>query len=238
MRLIVSYFKLYFLNTIRNPPALFFTLIFPPLMFLLTAHQWGNLRQNKIEAFIVFLNYSVQTVSFMLLGMGVSQEKNSEWSKYLRTLPVHVSTMIFGRLMHTLFLCFINLITISIVGIFILSIPVTLTELFSFYGVALLGVIPMMLMGMTIGYAANVESSRSIFTLLNLLLLFGAFSLPGTGIFSYLREGIPTYQLVVLSLKIISPEINIISPLICLGVYTIVFAFLFQKVYSNDRRTA
>lgn len=236
MQLALSYFKVYFLNTIRNTPALFFTLIFPPLMLLITAHQWGRGRQDQLEAFVVFLNYSVQTVSLMLLGMGVSQEKNSEWAKYLRTLPVPASTMVFGRILHTLFLSFINLITISIVGILVLSIPVTLPELGYFFLIALLGGIPMALMGMTIGYAANPESCRSIFTLLNLLLLFGSFSLPGSGVFSYIRQGIPTYQWMLLSSKVISPEISIMSPLICLSIYTIVFAFLFKKVYFKAKK--
>jgi len=236
MQLAKSYFKFYFLGTIRNTPALFFSLIFPVVMLLLTAHQWGTSREAKIEAFVVFLNYSVQTVSFMLLGMGVSIEKNSEWSKYKRTLPAPASTMVVGRLMHTLFLCCINLVTISLVGIFILSIPIQIPELFYFFAIALLGAIPMALMGMTIGYASSPESSRSIFTLLNLLLLFGAFSLPGSGIFSYVRQAIPTYQLTQLSLNIILPNVNVISPLVCLAVYTVLFAFLFQKVYFKTKR--
>ncbi|MES2613973.1 MAG: hypothetical protein V4591_01005 [Bdellovibrionota bacterium] len=237
MRLVLSYFKIYFLTTIRNTPALFFTLIFPPLLLLMTSHQWGTKDQDKIEAFVVFLNYSIQTVSLMLLGMGVSQEKNSEWSKYKRTLPTSVSTMVFGRMLHTLFLCVINLTTISIVGILILSIPVSLVQLSYFFVVALLGAIPMVLMGMTLGYAANPESSRSIFTLLNLLLLFGSFSLPASGIFYFIKQGIPTYQWMLLSLKVVEPEISVISPLICLGVYTVVFAFLFQKIYSRGQKT-
>lgn len=236
MRLVLSYFKFYFTGTIRNTPALFFTLIFPPLMLLLTSHSWGTTRENKLMAFVVFLNYSVQTVSLMLLGMAVSIEKNSEWSKYKRTLPAPVSTMVFGRLLHTLFLCLINLITISLVGIFILSIPISFEEISYFFAMALLGGIPMALMGMTIGYTANAESSRSIFTLLNLLLLFGSFSLPSTGFFSYVREGVPTYQWMLLSSKIIHPEISPVAPLVCLGVYTIIFAFLFQKVYFKARK--
>jgi ABC-2 type transport system permease protein len=231
MRLATNYFKIYLLSTVRNTPALFFTLIFPPLMLLLTAHQWGSARQDKLEAFIIFLNYSVQTVCLMLLGMGVSQEKNSSWSKYLRTLPVSAFTMVLGRVMHTLFLCFINLVTISIVAILALSMSVTLSELSYFFAIALLGGIPMALMGMTIGYAANPESSRSIFTLLNLLLLFGSFSLPATGISSYIRMFIPTYQWMLLSSKVVEPSLPILFPTICLAAYALIFAFLFQKIY-------
>jgi ABC-2 type transport system permease protein len=236
MRLSLSYFKIYFLSTVRNTPALFFTLIFPPLMLLLTSHQWGDSSEAKQKAFVVFLNYSVQTVCLMLLGMGVSQEKNSEWSKYQRTLPAPMSTMVLGRMMHTLCLSLVNLVTISLIGILFLSIPVTLVQLSYFFLIALFGGIPMVLMGMTIGYAANAESSRSIFTLLNLLLLFGSFSFPATGLASYLRLLVPTYQWMNLSMRGISPEISILSPLLCLGGYTLVFAFLFQKAYFKTNK--
>lgn len=236
MGLAQFYFRIYFLNTVRNTPALFFTLIFPPLMLLITAHQWGPNALDKISAFVIFLNYSVQTVALMLLGMGVSQEKNSHWAKYLRSLPVPTITMIMGRLWHTLFLSLLNLVTISLVGIFLLSIPVTLPQLSYFFLIALLGGIPMALMGMTIGYAANAESSRSIFTLLNLLLLFGSFSLPSVGFLGYFRLIVPTYQWRMLSLKIIDPTINALTPLICLFVCTLIFVFLFQKVYFRRKK--
>lgn len=235
MRLALQYFKLYFVSTIRNTPALFFTLIFPPFMLLLTSHQWGDSPSSKQQAFIVFLNYSVQTVCLMLLGMGVSLEKNSEWSKYQRTLPAPISSMIVGRMMHTLSLSFINLITVSLVGILILSVPVTFLQLLYFLSIALLGGIPMVLMGMTIGYAANPESSRSIFTLLNLLLLFGAFSLPAQGLASLIRLAIPTYEWSLLSMKVVDPMISVVPPLICLGLYTLVFALLFQRVYWKSK---
>lgn len=237
MSLSFSYFKIYFLSTLRNTPALFFTLIFPPLLLLITAHQWGDNRQDQIHAFIVFCNYSVQTVALMVLGMGVTSEKNSYWSAYLRSLPATASPMLLGRLLHTLGLALINLMTVSLVGILILSIPVSFLELSYFILVALLGAIPMACMGMAIGYAANPESSRSIFTLLNLLLLFGTFSLPASGFLSVLRQGIPSYQWMVLSTKVVDPSVSVMGPLICLFCYFLFFLFLFQRSYRKQNLT-
>ncbi|KAB8041061.1 hypothetical protein GCL60_03745 [Silvanigrella paludirubra] len=232
MKLGFFYFKLLFLSTIRNIPALFFTLIFPPLMLLLFAHQWEG--KNALGAVIIFFNYSVQTVALMLLGMGVTQEKNSDWAKYLRTLPVGVKPMIMGRIFHTIVLSFINLVTLSIVALFILKLAIPIGNLFYFGFIALAGSIPMALLGMTIGYAANPESSRSIFTLLNLLLLFGSFALPSVGFFGILREFVPTYQWSQISFSHINSEISPTTPLIWLGGYSILFILLFKKVYSRS----
>lgn len=227
-----KYFKIYFISTLRNPPALFFTLIFPPLMLLITSHQWGVEHESQLESLMVFCNYSVQTVAFMLLGMGVSLEKNGAFSQYLRTLPVGRAPMLFGRLLHTLGLAALNLVIVGCVGAFVLGIPVTLAQYYYFSVVAFVGAIPMAMMGMSIGYMASPESSRSIFTLLNLLMLFGAFSLPATGVFSIVREGVPTYQWLRLSQKMIDPQISILGPVVCLCLYTLVFGGLFAKKAS------
>ncbi|APJ03514.1 hypothetical protein [Silvanigrella aquatica] len=232
MKLTFFYFKVFFLSTVRNIPALFFTLIFPPLMLLLFANQWEG--KNLLGALIVFFNYSVQTVALMLLGMGVTQEKNSDWSKYLRTMPIGILPMIFGRLLHTLFLSIINLISLTFVALFLLNIQIETSQLLYFAFIALAGGIPMALLGMTIGYAANPESSRSIFTLLNLLLLFGSFALPGEGIFGTLRNLIPTYQWAQLSLAHINPTINSAIPLLWLCGYSILFIIIFKKVYKRS----
>lgn len=203
-------------------------------MLLLFAHQWEG--KNSLGAVIIFFNYSVQTVALMLLGMGVTQEKNSDWAKYLRTMPVGIKSMLFGRLLHTLMLSFINLITLSIVAIFILKLPLEINNLIYFSFIALAGGIPMALLGMTIGYAANPESSRSIFTLLNLLLLFGSFALPEIGIFSIIRDFIPTYQWSQLSFAHIDHHINPAIPLLWLSGYSLIFIIIFKKVYKNSMK--
>ena len=65
-------------------------------MLLLFAHQWEG--KNSLGAVIIFFNYSVQTVALMLLGMGVTQEKNSDWAKYLRTLPIGIKPVSYTHL--------------------------------------------------------------------------------------------------------------------------------------------
>ncbi len=230
MNLSFLYFRILFLSTIRNVPALFFTLIFPPLMLLLFANHWES--SNPLGAVIIFFNYAVQTVALMLLGMGVTQEKNSEWAKYLRSLPAGLKPMIFGRLLHTLCLSCLNLITLGIVATFILKLPLGFSEFFKFSFIALLGGIPMALLGMTIGYIANPDSSRSIFTLLNLLFLFGSFSIPSNGIFGFLREFVPTYQWAQISFSQLNSKINPTISILWLCGFSIFFLFAFKRAYT------
>ena len=235
MKLSILYFKLLFASTKRNVPALFFTLIFPPLMLLLFANHWKN--SNPLGAVVIFFNYSVQTVALMLLGMGVTQEKNSDWAKYLRSLPVGLKPMIFGRLLHTLTLSSINLVSLATIAIFILGLPLNFSNFGVLALVALLGGIPMALLGMTIGYIANPDSSRSIFTLLNLLLLFGSFSLPNEGVFKYLREFVPSYQWAKISLIYLEQNTISMSPVFWLCGLSCFLIFAFQRTYSINLKS-
>lgn len=237
MALACSYFRLYFLNTLRNPPALFFTLLFPPLIFALMAPQWGHQPQDKILPFAVFMNYGVQTVALMLLGMGVTQEKNGYWARYVRTLPAPLSAMIWGRFLHALTLASGNMLSVTLMGLFVFGIPITFIQLASLWGVALAGALPMALMGITIGYAANTESSRSIFTLLNLLLLFFALQTTQSGFVLFLQHLLISYQWRVLALSAIHqarPGESWLAALVCLGCYTGVFALLFRRIYYRQ----
>jgi ABC-2 type transport system permease protein len=240
VKLAFSYFTVYFLTTVRNIPAFFFTLVFPVIMLLLFVNK--GVGENIFISVIVFFNYSVQTVTFMLLGMGVTQEKNSLWSKYLRTLPVSQTPMIMGRIFHTLTLSCLNLFHLTLVTLFLLKIPLSGDQVFYFVSIALLGGIPMALFGMSLGSLVGPDSARSLFTLLNLLLLFGAFALPQhkTSFGVSLSDFVPTYQWMRLSYSYIDKSINPIVPLLWLAAYGGFFVlcyFIVQWWHTRQLKT-
>lgn len=230
----VQYFKYYVLSTVRNPPAFFFSMMFPAILMIISIHQWGADQASQLSGFLVFLNYSVQTISFMLLGMGVSQEKNSPWAAYLRALPASPWDMVLGRVMHTLGLCLLNMFFICSIAIFLFNFRFVPSDLCYYIFVALLGAIPFSILGLTIGYAAHPDSARSIFTLVNILLLFGAFSFPDAGLFSVLRHGVITFQLLNLSLYRHDHTISAFGSIMCLGTYAILALYFFGRVYRRQ----
>lgn len=223
MALTLRYFKFYFLGTVRNIPAFFFTLIFPPLIFILSIHVWGEDSFAQRMAYLTFANYSVQTVCFMLLGMGVSMEKNSNWSHYVRTLPSPLRVMISGRILHTIALAFINLTILTLIALFLFHIPLSFLQIIKIFSICAFGAIPFALMGMTIGYLANQDSARSIFTILNLLFLFGSFGFSSTGIFYHIQEFILSYQWVTLQKSVFDSSLSTLMPIFSLLGYTMIF---------------
>lgn len=233
MSLIIQYFKLYLLETVRNTPALFFTLIFPPLIFVLSIQVWGSDPQAQRLAFLTFANYSVQTVCFMLLGMGVSQEKNSNWAQYVRTLPASINVMVVGRILHTVALSFINILLLTFVAVFLFHIDLPIIQLTQVFLVCALGAIPFAMIGIAIGFLSNQDAARSIFTILNLLFLFGSFGMSATGIIYKIQQFILSYQWVMLQRSIFEKNISQIAPILTLLGYTILFVFV---IYFSLRK--
>lgn len=233
MSLIIQYFKLFLLETVRNTPALFFTLIFPPLIFVLSIQVWGSDPQAQRLAFLTFANYSVQTVCFMLLGMGVSQEKNSNWAQYVRTLPASMNVMVVGRILHTVALSFINILLLTFVAVFLFHIDLPIIQLTQVFLVCALGAIPFAMIGIAIGFLSNQDAARSIFTILNLLFLFGSFGMSATGIIYKTQQFILSYQWVMLQRSIFEKNISQIAPILTLLGYTILFVFV---IYFSLRK--
>jgi len=235
LKLAFVYFRFYFLSTVRNIPALFFTVIFPTLIFLLSAHIWGEEPIEQRNAYLTFANYSVQTVSFMLLGLGVSQERNSNWAKYVRTLPAPIYTMVIGRILHTIVLALLNVTILTLIALVLFNIPLNRSEILCVFAVCAFGAIPFALMGITVGYAASQDTARSIFTLLNLLFLFGSFGFTQTGVFYKIQEFILSYQWVVIQKRIFDPNISLVTPLMTLFGYILVLSFLLRYAFKSSK---
>lgn len=233
MTLVFQYFKLYLLGTVRNVPSFFFTLIFPPLIFLLSIQVWGSDPNSQRISYLTFANYSVQTVCCMILGMGVSQEKNSNWAQYVRTLPASINTMIAGRILHTIALSFANILLLTVLAIFIFHIQLSLLQIVQVFFVCALGAIPFATIGIAIGYLANQDAARSIFTILNLLFLFGSFGMSATGIIYQIQKFILSYQLVILQRSIFETNISQLAPIFTILIYTVLFVCV---IYLSMRK--
>ncbi len=236
MKVILSYFNIYFKSTLRSPTSLFFTLFFPALFLWLLGHQWGHERQDQIESFVIFLNYAVQTVAFMQLGLSVSQEKNMPWFEYLRTLPVSPIFMVLGRIFHTFVLCLLSAFLVFLVGHFFLKFRLETFEYLRIFSMSFFGIFPMATMGMAFGYIISFESCRSVLTLLNLFLFFWTFALPDKGIFSYLRHLVPTYAWKELTITFVNSGSILLMPLVCMFIYFLVFLLIFTRAYRNTER--
>jgi ABC-2 type transport system permease protein len=234
MKLLFHYIKINLLQLFRNRSAAFFSIAFPVLLVLVFGHRTGNTEITRIGAMIVFCNYAVQTSTFLSLGLSVSAERSSDWMIYLKTLPAKPHSQFIGLIVSKLVAAFISLILVVLSLYFIAKIHPSIDLLFIIIIAAFLGGIPMALLGIALGYRVNPAAARGIMVFLNLSLLFGAFAFPQQGTWSFIRDFVPSYQWMMISLSHVEPTANSILPWVWLIGWTMVFyAF---AVWSHHAR--
>lgn len=223
MKLLTSYIKINLLQLLRNRSAAFFSIAFPVLLVLVFGHRIGNTAVTQIGAMIVFANYAVQTSTFLSLGMSVSAERNSDWMIYLKTLPAKPYSQFIGLITSKLVAAFISLMLVVLCLYFIGHIHPALSLLAVIVLAAFLGGIPMSLFGIALGNRVNPEAARGVMVFINLCLLFGAFALPQQGVWSWVRNFVPSYQWMMISLSHLMPESNPLVPWFWLLGWTLFF---------------
>ncbi len=235
MRLILTYIKINYLQIIRNRSAAFFNILFPGILFILFGHQAAHSTIAKDGDFIVFCNYAVQTTLFSSLGMSIAENRSSDWTIYLKTLPSRAFQQFSGLIVSKILLAFISLIIMIVLGYLFLGAGLPFHMLLWAIFVALVGSIPLAFLAVGLGYRINPEASRGLFVFLNLLLLFGAFSFPETGFLSVVRNFVPSYQWMMATLSHVIPGANVLTPWYWLLGYTVVFYLFAQWSYSAKR---
>lgn len=235
MKLLSSYIKINLLQLFRNRSAAFFSIAFPVLLVVVFGHHIGNTAVTQIGAMIVFCNYAVQTSTFLSLGMSISAERNSDWMIYLKTLPAKTYSHFFGLIVSKLVAAFISLILVILALYYLAHIHPSFHLLMIIIVAAFLGGIPMALLGIALGYRVNPEAARGVMVFLNLCLLFGAFAFPQQGAWSWVRDFVPSYQWMMISLSHLESTANPVTPWFWLMGWTVVFYGLAVWAYHTRR---
>jgi len=224
--LIKHYIKVYILEILRNKAAAFFTIIFPTVMLCLFWNKVGAGPNAAWGMLIVYAHYAVQTAMLQSLGMGIAFSNHRKWSDYLKTLPVTPVYQVIGRVVAMLLLALLSLCLVLLAGILLLPLKFSFVSLMKVTMVAMLGGIPMGLLGFYLGKKVSAETAKSVFLLLNLGLFFSAFCFPDHGILAQVRDFIPSFQWLNLSFDLVLQHTIHYSYLFGLLSYTVLFYLL------------
>lgn len=237
MNLLMAYTKTSFLATFRNKQAAFFSILFPVVLLLIFGSQdhIGGGLVNRIAIMAVYANYAAQSVAFLSLGIGISAERNSDWNLYLRTLPVNPGTIFLGKIFSRIALMIISLILILSIGTLFFQFNLGLLTLSYIFIIAVIGAIPMALLGIAVAYWVEPESARFVFVIMNLGLLFGSFALSSHGIAATLKQFIPSYQWMMMTVSHYSAGSNQLTPWLSMAAFSALFYWLAKKSYSRQR---
>lgn len=220
MQRLTRFFITYYLEWWRNRSATFFMIIFPGVLYFLFG---ARVKSNELIYFtIVFLNYAVQTVVLQGVGMSVAFAKNTHWRSYLHTLPAFPLRHLAARLGVAIAYSCLGLMSVVGIAFGVFHLSLHCKQLLWVLLVALLGGVPFAFLGIALGHLIDAATSRTVFVLLNITLLFGSFNIPSYGFLQTLKILIPTYQWAELSYSYFY-HFNPVMPLSMLVVFTLMF---------------
>lgn len=194
MSLIPIYAKMSILDVMRNKSAFFFGILFPVILFLMFGQYDIKSQFDQIGSLVVFANYAVQTVFIQSLGMQISMRRSSEWTIYLRTLPVSSSVLMIALIIEKSISALLSLSLVILANIAIHGMLISWTMTLYLILGAMIGGIPMAFLGIAIGNKTSPDLARNACVFVNLALLFSAFALPSSGFWNYVKLVVPAHH--------------------------------------------
>ncbi len=221
---------MYLLELIRNKSAAFFTILFPSMLLMLFGRGDDASTLDQWHLYIAMANYAVQSSLFLSLGMSIAYNKESQWTKFLSTLPVSRLYRVVGQVVSMGSVGVFSLLLLIVVGIYWLPVTCGFTQTGRLFLSALLGGIPMGLLAMVLAHYIKAATARSLFVVANFLFFFSSFSIPTHGPLAVLRFIVPTCLWFSLSSNFtLSSSIDLTS-LYGLSGYTIILYLMLIRI--------
>ncbi|MHB8153432.1 MAG: ABC transporter permease [Vulcanimicrobiaceae bacterium] len=237
--LIGIYARLMFLEIFRTPAYVVPTVVFPALFFAMFALPWARTPGLADTEMLSFVAIAVIGVTLFQFGVGVAAERARPWERYLRTLPANVAIRFAARSLCALL--FGALAGACVVVVARLFSPIDLNgpqwALLALY--AVLGGIPFVLFGITIGYWSNARAAVAIANLCYMLLAFaGGLWMPPTFLpapIALVSPYLPTRAFGELLWSIAGAG-HASASLVVLAAYTALFTMLATIGYRRDEQ--
>lgn len=182
MSVLLLHARYQFLETIRVPIAILGTLLFPPLFMLLFVVSnpvvGGHPEAATLAAGQMAFFATVSAYMFNL-GAGVAEDRARPWQSYVRTLPAGPVNELGGRLLNAVGLALLSLIPVALVAALLTEAHATVGQLAGALVALVLSGLPLLLLGMAVGYALPLKAAVPVVQLLLFPMAFaGGLFLP------------------------------------------------------------
>lgn len=192
---------------IREPTALFFSILMPVGFFTLFVSIFGNLSAGSVSAgtrmLATFGTFGVLSVTLMNPGIGVAQDREIGWLRAKQVSAVPVPVTLAAKVIAALPYAAGVMGAMTIAAMLTGSMQASAGELLRIVGVLLVGALPFALLGMAVGFQAGANASAAILnaTLMPAAVVSGLwmplYILPE--FFGDIARFLPTYHLAQLA---------------------------------------
>lgn len=159
--LIVRHARYQFLETVRIPIAVIGTTLFPSLtiLFFVVPQPFAQDPAAATAAAAQLAVFAVMSVCLFSFGVGVAEDRALPWDGYLRTLPAGPLPRLAGRLLNGLAFAVLGLAPLVVIA-WLLTAATLPPGRLALTLVALLAAgVPLLALGLTVGYSLSVKAA-------------------------------------------------------------------------------
>lgn len=240
LALVRAHMRVQFLDLIRWPGYVVPTVVFPAMFYVLFDLAYARRRTGIADSTaLAFMAFAIVGVALYQFGVGIAQERGRPWERYLRTLPVSAIARFAGRIGTATIFGLMTAAVVALVARIFTPLDFTLVQWLRIALYCLVGGIPFVMIGITIGYWVSARAAVPIATASNLILGYaGGLWMPPQYLPHFVQTispYLPTREFVDL-LWSVSGGGGAIRALIGLTIYTIIFGAIAALGYNRDER--
>ena len=160
------------LKIFRNPPAVFFGIGFPTLFFLIFGFSLNAAYAPTILA--SYAAYGAFIVSFQTFSISLSTERALGWNRLLRTTPMSSTLYLGSKLLVIILTGVISMLLLFAVASISGKVHMELVVWAQLLGMMVIGMVPLSLLGLFLGFLGSANLTVALSTILTLLLSFAS----------------------------------------------------------------
>lgn len=160
------------LKIFRNPPSVLFGIGFPTLFFLIFGFSLNAAYAPTILA--SYAAYGAFIVSFQTFSISLATERALGWNKLLRTTSMSSALYLGSKLLVIILTGVISMLLLFAVAAFSGKVHMSLLVWAQLLGMMVIGMIPLSLLGLFLGFIGSANLTLALSTILTLLLSFAS----------------------------------------------------------------
>ncbi len=176
MSLVALHTRYVALETVRVPIAVVGTVMFPVLSFLFFVVPFREISGDPVASTAAVSQlglFAVFSVCLFTFGVGVSDDRSTPWDPYVRTLPVGAGPRIVARLLNGVLFALLGLLPLLLAAALLTEASVTPTQALLGAGALAVAGVPLLFVGVAVGYSLPVKAAVPVAQVLLFPLAFG-----------------------------------------------------------------
>lgn len=181
VRLTLLHTRFQIVETLRVPVVVVSTAVFPALILaVFVVPQAGGMSPVQATGAAAQLAvFSAMSVSLFSHGAGIAEDRALPWDTHLRTLPVGAGPRFLARVFLGVFFTVVGLVPLILLAVLLTDASTTPARLLSGLGGLLIAGLPLLALGLAVGYSMPAKAALAVAQVLLLPLAFaGGLFLP------------------------------------------------------------